>query len=179
MTLVINLFGGPGTGKSSTAASIFSLLKAENINCEMALEFAKDKVWEGSAHILDNQLYVFGKQYHRIKRLEDKVDVIITDSPILLSLIYGFKESVAFHNLVREKHYEFDSINYFLKREKAYNPAGRVQTEDKAKLLDLAINSVLLSNGIKYIELPADKATPILIVKEVLERINLDIPTSL
>lgn len=172
MTLVINLFGGPGTGKSSTAASVFSLLKAENINCEMALEFAKDKVWEGSSHILDNQLYVFGKQYHRIKRLEGKVDVIITDSPILLSLVYGFKEGVSFHNLVREKHYEFDSVNYFLKREKPYNPAGRVQTEENAKKLDVSLKGVLLSNGIKFTELPADKATPILIVKEILERIN-------
>ena len=29
MTLIVNLFGGPGTGKSTTAAGVFSKLKGE------------------------------------------------------------------------------------------------------------------------------------------------------
>lgn len=30
---IINLFGGPGSGKSTTAAFIFSQLKINNISC--------------------------------------------------------------------------------------------------------------------------------------------------
>lgn len=82
-TLIVNFFGGPGTGKSTTTAHVFSLLKWKGYNCEMALEYAKEKVWEGSLDVLDDQIYLFGEQYHRIKILENKVDIISCDSPFL------------------------------------------------------------------------------------------------
>ena len=41
-TLVINLFGGPGCGKSTTMARLFADLKARGYNVEMVSEFAKD-----------------------------------------------------------------------------------------------------------------------------------------
>ena len=53
-TLLVNFYAGPGTGKSSTMAGVFSELKWMGVNCEMAPEFAKEKVWEGSLNILDN-----------------------------------------------------------------------------------------------------------------------------
>ena len=58
--LVINLFGVPGSGKSTGAAYIFSRLKMAGINAELITEFAKDKVWEGNDTIFepDNQLYL-------------------------------------------------------------------------------------------------------------------------
>lgn len=68
---VINLFAGPGSGKSTTCAGVFSKLKLAGVNCEMALEYAKDKVWEQSFHTLDNQIYIFGKQLHRLWRLKE------------------------------------------------------------------------------------------------------------
>ena len=46
--VVINLFGGPGCGKSTAASYIFSKLKMLGINAELATEFAKDKTWEGN-----------------------------------------------------------------------------------------------------------------------------------
>lgn len=87
--IVVNLCGAPGAGKSTGAAYIFSKLKMAGINAELVTEFAKDKVWEGSQAVFENQLYMLAKQYFRITRCENKVDVIVTDSPILLSLIYG------------------------------------------------------------------------------------------
>ena len=86
--LVVNLFGAPGAGKSTGAAYIFSRLKLAGINAELVTEFAKDKVWEESKAVFQNQAYIFGKQYFRISRVQDKVDVVITDSPILLSPFY-------------------------------------------------------------------------------------------
>ena len=53
------------------------------------VEYAKDKVWEESTEVFKNQAYIFGKQYFRISRLNDKVDVVVTDSPILLSSFYS------------------------------------------------------------------------------------------
>ena len=72
-TLIVNLFAGPGTGKSTVCAQLFSELKWDGISCEMALEFAKDKVWEESYSVLENQTYIFGKQLHRITRKNKRV----------------------------------------------------------------------------------------------------------
>ena len=41
-TLVVNLFGGPGTGKSTTMAHVFAELKWRGYDCEMSNEYAKE-----------------------------------------------------------------------------------------------------------------------------------------
>jgi len=155
-TLVVNLYGGPGTGKSSTMASVFSALKWEGINCEMAHEYAKEKVWEESLAILNDQTYIFAKQNHKINRLISQVKVVITDSPLLLSLIYGSYEGAEFKNFVLYTYNKYNNLNVFLRRQKPYEEKGRVQTEEKAKLLDVKIKEMLDGNHIDYWECDAE-----------------------
>ena len=81
---VYNLFGGPGCGKSTLAARMFAKMKQLGIDCELVTEAAKDIVWEGG--VLD-QYGLFAEQLRRVKRLEGKVDIAITDSPILLQAV--------------------------------------------------------------------------------------------
>jgi hypothetical protein len=167
-TLVINLFGGPGTGKSTTAAGVFHQLKLQGINCEMALEYAKDKVWEDSAQVLDNQLYVFGKQFHRIWRLLGKVDIVVTDSPLLNSILYYEDVNPFFPELVCFEHHRLKSLNVFLERVKPYNPAGRLQNEDKARDLDSKIQGILEVEEPNYRSFTADENAVEKIVKAAL-----------
>ena len=172
--LVVNLYGGPGTGKSSTAAGLFSELKWRGHLTEMALEFAKDKVWERSTAVLDNQIYIFGKQHHRLWRLRDQVDVVVTDSPLLNSLIYGAKNtSSQFHELVLSEHRKLWNLNIFLERLKDYDPKGRLQTEDEAKAIDQQVQEMLVKlTGETYQTLPAEPGSiPLLAdrVEEVLK----------
>ena len=148
--IVINLFAGPGSGKSTTCAGVFAKLKLAGVNCEMALEYAKDKVWEESNKVLDDQIYVFGKQLHRIFRLKDKVDVVITDSPILLSIIYDKTGNKYFSDLVLNQFNNFDNRNYFIERTTVYNPKGRLQTEDEAKEIDKVLLDLLKDCNIEY-----------------------------
>ena len=148
--IVVNLFGGPGAGKSTTAAALFSKLKMADHNAELITEFAKDLTWEKRFNTLDNQLYVFAKQYHKFWRVKDGVDIVVTDSPLLFSLIYGTDESKAFQTVVKERFNEFDNINIVLNRKKKYNPKGRNQTEDEAKVIDQEIRQMLTQNGFEY-----------------------------
>ena len=148
--LVINLFGGPGCGKSTIAALLFGKLKQNGINCEMALEYAKDKVWEESLKTLDDQIYVFGKQLHKIWRLNDKVDVIITDSPLLFSIIYDKENNIDLKNLVISTFNRFNNFNCLIQRQTEYQQEGRYQNEDEAKLLDEDIIKLLEDNNIMY-----------------------------
>ena len=87
-TKVINFFSGPSSGKSTSAAKLFSELKTEGVNCELVTEFAKDEVWSGNIDRLKDQIHVFGNHHHRFWRLIGKVDLIVTDSPILMSIAY-------------------------------------------------------------------------------------------
>lgn len=150
MTLVVNLYGGPGTGKSTTAAGVFSLLKQHGVNCELVTEYAKDKVWEESFRVFDNQLYVFARQYQRVFRLLGKVGVIVTDSPLLLSLYYGQGKDETFDKLVVERYKSMRNLDVFLTRVKEYSPIGRMQTEDQAKEIDVLLREKLDAWGIKY-----------------------------
>lgn len=57
-TLVVNLFGGPGSGKSTGAAYVFARLKMLGYNAELVTEFAKDKTWEKNETALAAQDYI-------------------------------------------------------------------------------------------------------------------------
>jgi len=134
-TLVVNLYGGPGSGKSTMAARIFACLKEKGINAELATEYAKDMTWQQSNHVLTNQIYVFGKQQHRLWRLKGKVEVIVTDAPLLNSIVYTNHIS-EFEDLVLQQFHSFQNYDIFLNRVKRYNPSGRSQNEEEAKMID-------------------------------------------
>ena len=158
-TIVINLMGGPGSGKSTTAAGLFYKLKKQNYNVELAFEFAKDKVWEESFHMMENQIYIFGKQYHRIWRLKDKVDFIITDSPLLVSLFYNKEKSETFDSFVIEQFNKFNNIVYFIERNKEnYQKEGRMQTKEEAEAIDEELISVMNKYNINFKRIPQENA---------------------
>lgn len=151
--IIVNLFGAPGAGKSTGAAYIFSKLKMANINAELVTEFAKDKVWEETHAPFENQLYMLAKQYFRITRCENKVDVIVTDSPILLSLIYNNDHErlgPEFDTLVKHLFNYYNNYNIMLKRVKPYNPVGRFQTENESDKLSGRIENMLLELNVPY-----------------------------
>lgn len=151
-TLVVNLLGGPGTGKSSVRAGVFHDLKFKGINCEEATEFAKDLTWQKSQFSLQNQIHVFGEQHHRIWKLLGQVDVVITDSPLLLTPIYDSSNNSELTDLALKEFFKMKNLVFFLKRVKSYNPSGRNQTELEAKEIDQKILTFLNCFGIDYVE---------------------------
>ncbi len=178
-TLVVNFFAGPGTGKSTTMAHCFAELKWKGIDCEMSTEYAKDKVWERSEHVLKNQFYVSGKQYHKLRRLNGKVEVVLTDSPILFGLYYGNEEPQEFRDLLVKYHESFNNLNVFLKREKPYNPNGRLQTESQAKEIDNVLWDIAAKNRGDLLEVPGTRESIdsiVSVIEEALSRQVADRP---
>lgn len=149
-TLIVNLYGAPGAGKSTGAAYVFAKLKMRGVNAELVTEFAKEKTWEGSLETLTNQAYVFGEQYERISRLIGKVDVIVTDSPILFSIIYNQINSKEFEQYVLSVSTQYNNLNYYIKRTKKYLQAGRNQNESEASEIGDDIIKMLNTNNIEY-----------------------------
>lgn len=135
-TIVINLMGAPGTGKSTIASELFSKMKWLGYDVELVSEYAKELVWEERNETFKNELYLFAKQHHRMFRLNSKVKYIITDRPLILSIFYNKKygdNSEVFKNLVLQEINKFKNINIFLNRTKPYVQKGRNQTEEESK----------------------------------------------
>lgn len=171
--ILVNLYGAPGAGKSTGAAYIFSQLKMAGVNAELVTEFAKDKVWKGSKAVFENQAYIFGKQYFRITRCAPHVDVVITDSPLLLSTVYNTDQTLGetFNQLVRNVADSFNSKNYFIQRVKEYNPAGRFQNEQESDAIANQIEN-LLNNQVEYKAIPGNPDGYHQVVKDILEALE-------
>jgi adenylate kinase family enzyme len=152
--IVINLFAPPGSGKSTGAAYIFSKLKMAGINAELVTEYAKDEVWNGSIEPFKCQEYIFGNQSYRLSRLKDKVDVIITDSPLPLTILYNNNPVLDkdFENVVMKVFNSYDNVNILLNRIKTYNPVGRKQTQEESDALKKPLIYLLNKYNLSYSE---------------------------
>ena len=155
MTKYINIFGGPGVGKSTTAAAIFVEMKKRAMNVELVTEVAKDFVWEDRATTLTIQPYITIKQFRNLVRLKGKVDYVITDAPILMGCVYADKYApnlpASYKQFIVDLHkQELDpSVNIVLRRVFDYDSNGRYQNEDEAHQIDRDMQSMLDTNNVR------------------------------
>lgn len=153
MTLVINLFAGPGAGKSTTAAGLFYAMKKKGMSVELVTEYAKDRVWEEHQSIFQDQVYLTAKQNRRLRRLQGKVKYVVTDSPILLGQYYSALLPV--RDLTDWLHSLYDNLNIFINRTKPYVQTGRNETYEEALKADEGIKKLL--EGRQYYEMRDDE----------------------
>ena len=173
---VINLYGGPGCGKSTTAAAVFVYMKLKGMNVELVTEYAKDLVWENRLEdMLDQQEYIFAKQNHRLHVLREKVDYVVTDSPLLLSTIYPdavtWPAYYEFCDFVRATDRTYDNINIFLQRfeekiaKEQFQEVGRAHSFNESVILDNRILD-MLGNDVRtpftIVSVGTDTATEIM-----------------
>ena len=72
MKVIVCLYGGPGTGKSTTGAALYARFKQADYNAEMNREYIKEWVWEGREVKPGDQTYFFAKQARK-ERLSQRV----------------------------------------------------------------------------------------------------------
>ena len=175
--IVINLFGGPCCGKSTVSAGLYYELKCMGVECELTGEYAKDKTWDDHLTVLKNQPYVFGKQLHRIWRLKDKVDIIVCDSPILLSAIYAQEQSDLFEAYILEEYNKYKNINFVLERKfynEGYQENGRNQTMQEAIEIDNEIESLFEKYDVEYLKIcESDSKSMVNKILEILKKYNI------
>lgn len=175
---VINIFGGPGCGKSTTAAGLFYQLKLQDHDTELVREYVKKWAWEGILPNKFDQIYITGKQSKAEYMLYNKVDYIITDCPLMMGVFY--EQFYYGTSLVKQSIDEFlilskaDGIkyhNFLLSRQKEFKDKGRFCDEEGAKRIDDFIENQLDTLHIPYTKLdcPKDEA-----VSEILKQLGLD-----
>jgi len=161
MSKIVNLFGGPGIGKSSIANGLTYTLKKKHITCDNPYEFPKVLAWDENHSAIKDQLYVLANQHRGIVKSFGKVDYIILDSPIILSLVYrsvykGLEYPAtlygdSFDKMVLDIHNQYDTLNILLKRtDGGFNEKERYQTIDESKMLDDEIEKTLINHNIPY-----------------------------
>jgi deoxyadenosine/deoxycytidine kinase len=172
-SLVVNLFAGPSAGKSTMAAGLFYNLKKAGVNCELTTEFAKELTWENRESALDNQIYILGKQYHKLYRLLGQVDVIVTDTSFVYGCVYAPEDYFeSYESLVMEIFSSMNNMNFFIDRIHPYNSVGRNQTRQQALKIDNRIVDLLKDYNEYYECVPGDDSGLERATKMILEKIQ-------
>lgn len=173
MTTLINLYGGPGVGKSTIASGLFYHLKINGHSAELVGEYVKRWAWQDKLPGKYDQVYIFGKQARNEYELYGKVDYLIADSPLLLSPVYekirkkgdSLIEEAAFNHVKKTMQDGIKYKNFFLERGETYDDKGRYESEEAARDIDKYIRSYLDVHFVPYTTIdcnPSDRVEFIL-----------------
>lgn len=175
--IVIDLYAGPGAGKSTNAAGLFSLMKRNYFNCELVTEYAKDLTYEERFDARSDQLWVLANQNKRLRRLVRHVDFAITDGALMNSIVYAGKDFYIpdFDKVVKSVHDQYNHISFYLTRTKKYVPIGRNQTEAQARALDNVVLDMLNKYGVEYTHIVADDTAPQVMLDHITKLMDHDI----
>jgi nicotinamide riboside kinase len=150
---VINLFGAPGSGKSTMAARIFADMKCRGIKVEYTDEYAKRKVYEGNSKALGCQPYIMAQQLYKLEILENDADFVITDSPVLLSCLYNSRyPQNSFNHFTIDAFNQFNNNNLVLLRDykSEVQGFGRIHNHLQCVEIQNRMMRMLDSNRIEY-----------------------------
>lgn len=169
-TLVINLIGGPCSGKSTVAAELFARLKKMGVHCELVSEYIKDRIYEENKTMPSNQIAIFGMEHYNISTKLGKVDVIVHDGSFLNNIIYKVGDNKEFDDLIISEYKKFKNLDFFIKRGNIeFEDYGRIHNLKQSKELDKIIKETYERYGLSYTEVEArdavDKMIPIILKK--------------
>lgn len=153
--IVINAFGGPGSGKSASCMDICQQLKKQGYNAEYVQEYAKELVYDENREMLDgtpeHQFEVLKEQLRRVDRLYGSVDFIVTDSPTLLNGVYNKELTPEYDSMVTALYNDFENCTYFVERDASvYQQEGRIQNVEESQKIDQDVKQLLKDKDIYY-----------------------------
>ena len=153
-TVIVNLFAGPGAGKTTCAWEIAAELKKVGLVVEYVAEVAKEYVWDERFDMLDgtveHQRQLFEEQNHRVQRLLGKVDVIVTDCPVLLYIMYLKQAAPELEKTILTTFKAQRNFNFFVRRGKGFEQNGRIHDLSQSIELDKKIIQFLQEHNIYF-----------------------------
>lgn len=174
MTIIVNLVGGPCCGKSTTAAGLFSTMKLQTTNkVELVTEVIKDHVYDENKGAMQDQVLLTAEQNHRFKRLDGKVDFVISDASLLNAIVYNqfYNQNKDISTELSRKLFEkYDNVVFFLPRKPQYDAYGRTQSEEDARFIDELFESVFWEYSIPFIDMR--EYTHDVIPEKILEKLQ-------
>lgn len=166
-TLVINLIGGPCSGKSTISAELFARLKKMGIHCELVPEYIKERIYEENKTMPVNQIAVFGMEHYSISNKIGKVDCIIHDGSFINNIIYKNEDNPEFDAFIVSEYNKFNNLDFFIKRGNIeFETYGRIHNLEQSLELDNIIKETYNKYNLPFIEVEArdavDKIIPII-----------------
>lgn len=168
-TIIINIYGGPGAGKSTAAAGVFYELKKIGYDCGLVTEMATELVYDEAFNVINDQVYLFGEQWHRTFRMLGKVDFIVTDSPLLLNIVYNRQKDEDFDRFIISRIHKLESLDFFVNRSDTFSNVGRIHNFEQSKEVDKTIKELAKANSIDLIEVEQENSVS-KILEAILER---------
>jgi tRNA uridine 5-carbamoylmethylation protein Kti12 len=122
----IQFFGAPSAGKTVLSLEVVAECKKHGIKCEIITELAREWAYVDRSISSMDQIYLFASQMNREDTLlsRDKVDFVVTDSPLILNCWFSNAHNPVFWKslepLVRMFDERFPVLNFFCPLNKSY-----------------------------------------------------------
>lgn len=180
-TLIVNIYGGPGAGKSTTALQLAAELKKRGFHAEYISEVAKEYVYAKNFDILDGSLshqkQIFSEQKHRQDLMIGNVDVAITDAPLPLNTIYinSDEKSLEYSNYIMGEYSKYNNYNIYIDRDLSveFENEGRIHNLSESIEKDGEIKSMLIDNKVTFDEFDRNN------ISEITDKIVENLPFDL
>lgn len=169
--LIVNLVGGPCSGKSTVAAELFARLKKMGVKCELVPEYIKEEIYKENNTIISNQIALFGMEVYGLDNKIGKVDVVIHDGSLLNNIVYDKDDhNEDFHNFIISQYHKYDNLDFFIDRGTlSFENYGRIHNLEQSLELDKLIEKTYNNANAKFIKVESrdavDKIIPIIFKK--------------
>ncbi len=154
----INITAGPGVGKTTFAALVFSALKAQHFDVEHITEYIKTWAHEGRVPQSYDQFYIFAKQLKSEDLILRSVDHLVTDCPLPLiaayANFYDTPAAIDILSIVEKFNETFPAVHILLERTVPYTSKGRFHSEAEALEFDEYLQQ-FLTNVLELELIPA------------------------
>jgi hypothetical protein len=143
--VLIEFYGGPGSGKSLQAYGLANFLKLSLPDriVEFAKEQAQEMYWEGRHGSMSNLIKVLGRQTeHYDVRFEGGADIVIADTALNLAAYYDktFEDQELKKQILNNVYKTYDQVIsiWCLRQcdESKYSTTGRLQTYEQSVNID-------------------------------------------